>query len=464
MRLRGRRVTVNTYIVSELFFLALSLLLIGLCGVFVAAEFSLITVNRNSVRRHAERGDIGAKGVAKALSTLSTQLSGAQVGITITNLAIGLLAEPSLARMIKPLLADIGLHGSVVHAAAIALGVAIATVLTMVFGELVPKNLAIAKPLATAKTVQGVQRGFSRLMWYPIRALNSSANFIIRRMGLTPQEELASARSADELTSLVRRSAEKGTLPKHTAQMIERSLAFGDLIATDVMTPRIRVKTVLLTQTAADVIALAKHSGLSRFPVIKTNLDDVAGIVHVKHAIAVAEDKRASTPVSQIMRTAITAPSNIQLEPLLQLLKGGGMQLAVVIDEFGGADGIVTIEDLIEELVGEVQDEHDRATAAIRKTANDTWILSGLLRPDEISQALGLYLPDNEEVETLGGLAASELAHMPVTGDSFSLYVIDRNGDKKYVTLEIIRMDGRRVDRIRMTVKDIDPEAAEEPA
>jgi CBS domain containing-hemolysin-like protein len=444
---------------SEVFFIFISLLLIGLCGIFVAAEFAFITVNRSTAERHAERGDRKAKGVVVALHTLSTQLSGAQVGITITNLAIGFLAEPSIAQLLRHPLEQAGLEGSLVHVIAAVIGITIATIFTMVFGELVPKNLAISKPLATAKAVQGIQRNFSKLMWYPIKGLNGSANFVIRLLGLEPQEELASARSADELTSLVRRSAEKGTLPKDTARMIERSLAFGDLVATDVMTPRIRVKTVSVDNTASDVIQLARSSGLSRFPVVKTNLDDVTGLVHVKHAVAVAETERDKTLVSSIMRPAITVPSSIQLEPLLEMLKNGGLQMAIVIDEFGGADGIVTIEDLIEELVGEVHDEHDRSHAAIRTQSANTWIISGLLRPDEVGQELGIFLPESEEVETVGGLVTARLEHVPQAGDQVDITAIDRDGNDKIATLEVIRMDGRRIDRLRMTDKNPTPSA-----
>lgn len=435
---------------SELLFLIFGLALVALCGVFVAAEFALITVNRQTAERHAAKGDRRAKGVVIALHTLSTQLSGAQVGITVTNLGIGFLAEPAVASVLRQPLTDIGVAEAAVPGIAIALAVILATVVTMIFGELLPKNLAIARPLATAKAVQGIQRGFSRLMRQPIRGLNGSANFVIRKLGIEPQEELASARSADELTSLVRRSAEKGTLPKETARMLERSLAFGELTATDVMTPRIRVRTLTREATASDIIALARRTGHSRFPVVKNTLDDVVGIAHIKQAVSVPEDKRDETLVTTIMQPPIVVPSSIELDVLLETLKGGGLQIAVVIDEFGGADGVVTIEDLIEELIGEVQDEHDRARAKIRKLKDGGWALSGLLRPDEIGQEIGIFLPDEEEFETIGGLIADRLEHVPHVGEVIMLDAIDRDGTRTPVSLRVERMDGRRVDRLHM--------------
>lgn len=435
---------------SELLFFGLSLLLILLCGIFVAAEFSFITVNRPTVERLASRGDRKAQGVVQALKTLSTQLSGAQVGITITNLAIGLLAEPAISSFIDGPLESIGVSGATLTGVSLLLGVLIATVLTMIFGELVPKNLAIAKPLATARLVQSTQRGFSTLMHYPIKYLNNSANFFIRRMGLEPQEELASARSADELTSLVRRSAEKGTLPKETALMLERSLAFGDLTALDVMTPRGRVHTVNENDSAAHILDTARRTGHSRFPVVKTNLDDMVGIVHIKQVFAVPPPERQTTLAKHIMQQSIAVPSSLQLEPLLQTLRSGGLQMAVIIDEFGGADGIVTIEDLIEELVGDVRDEHDKASVDIRVRKDGTLTLSGLLRPDEIGRQLEVILPDEEEFETIGGLVADRLEHIPKVGDSIVIPGVNRNGDKLKVRLEVERMDGHRVERLRM--------------
>jgi len=445
----------------ELALLALSVALVVVCGLFVAAEFSLITVNRQTVERLAAKGDHRAQGVAQALKTLSTQLSSAQVGITVTNLAIGFLAEPAVASIIDGPLESAGVPASIVPGVAIAVGISIATAVTMVFGELVPKNLALSKPMATAKFVQASLLWFSKVMKYPIRLLNNSANFILRHVGIEPQEELASARSADELVSLVRRSAEKGTLAKETALMLERSLNFGELTALDVMTPRVRVRAIRSDQMVSEVFKLARTTGLSRFPVYGKNLDDIVGIVHIKYAVGVARELRDTTPVSNIMRPPVVVPSSNQLEPMLEALRKGGLQMAVVIDEFGGVDGIVTIEDLLEELVGEVKDEHDRSHTAIRKQDNGSWLLSGLLRPDEIGEELGVYLSEEEEVETIAGLITYKLERIPKVGDKVMLEGVDRDGKTLHVKLRVERMDGRRIDRAKMSiVKHADLEAA----
>lgn len=436
----------------ELLLLVVSVVLILLCGLFVAAEFSLLAVNRSTVERQAARGDRSAKGILSALQSLSTQLSSAQLGITITNLLIGFLAEPALAKLIDGPLLAVGVPESAVSGVAIITGVALATAGTMVFGELVPKNLAISAPLGTAKFVQKFQRSFTAVMAGPIRLLNNSANFLLRRVGVEPQEELASARSADELLSLVRRSAEKGTLSKETAAMMRRSLTFGDLTALDVMTPRLRMRTVHKDDSAEAVIAAAQDTGLSRFPVTGEHTDDIVGIVHIKQAITIERDKRATVKIHKIMREPVFVPSGLQLEPLLEQLRSGGMQMAVVIDEFGGTDGIVTIEDLLEELVGEVNDEHDRLKSAIRKRTETSWVLSGLLRPDEISDELDIYLPEHEEYETIGGLMAYELEHIPKVKDRVEVAAHDSEGQSFTASLTVEKMDGHRVDRIALTV------------
>ncbi len=434
----------------EIILLFISLVLILACGVFVAAEFSLIAVNRSTVERLSEKGDRHAQGVLRALTTLSTQLSSAQVGITITNLLIGFLAEPAIAMLLRPGLEALGVPSGATAPIAITLGLVLATALTMVFGELVPKNLAIAKPLATAKFIQAPLHLFTDSTRWVIRLLNGSANAVLRKMGIAPQEELASARSADELISLVRRSAEKGTLLRETAIMLERSLNFGDLTVQDVMTPRVRVKALAQDSYVKDVIELARNTGLSRFPVYGKNLDDVVGMVHIKHAFAIERSARKRTPVSAIMRPPVLVPATLELEPLLEDLRAGGFQMGIVIDEYGGMDGLVTIEDVLEEIVGEVHDEHDRIRASFRLMTDGTWLLSGLLRPDEVGEELGIFLPEEEEVETIGGLMLHHLEKIPVVGDTTALRCMDRGGETRLAQLTVERMDGRRVDRIRM--------------
>ena len=436
---------------TEWLLLAGSLLLVLTCGMFVAAEFAFVTVDRSQVDQQAAGGDAGAAGVQTALRSLSTQLSGAQVGITVTNLAIGYLAEPAIARLIDGPLAAAGLPAGGVRPVSITLALALSTFLTMIFGELVPKNLAIARPMATARATQAFQRGFTAANKLPIRLLNGSANAIVRRLGVEPQEELRSARSSTELASLIQRSADQGTLDHETADLMERSVEFGTRTAGEIMTPRVRTTSVEAGDRAAAVIELARQTGHSRFPVLDTE-DAVVGTVHVKHAVALSVPERSTTRIKHIMAKHIVVPDTMRLDPLLALLRQDGFQMAVVLDEYGGHAGIVTLEDVIEEIVGDIADEHDRLGARARQRRDGSWLLSGLLRPDEVEDLTGIELPEDEAYDTVAGLVVQTLGRIPESGDVAEVAVPDRSETEepreRLATLTVLHMDGLRVDRL----------------
>jgi CBS domain containing-hemolysin-like protein len=434
----------------EIALIAASAALVVACGAFVAAEFSFVTVDRSTVDRAAEEGDRQARGVQSALRSLSTQLSAAQVGITVTNLLIGFMAEPAIARLIDSPLESLGASEGAARGASVTIALLLATGATMVFGELVPKNLALAKPLATARAVQGFQRGFANSMRAVIAFLNGCANVILRRFGIEPQEELASARSADELASLVRRSAEQGTLAEETATLLERSLAFGERRAPDVMTPRSQVHWLRVDDPVVTVLRTARETGHSRFPVLESDSDDVAGIVHVKQAMGVPHERRHEVPVSAAMLPPLLVPTALELDPLLDQLRRGGLQMAVVVDEWGNVDGIVTLEDLVEEIVGEVQDEYDRRDGRVRREGVRSWSVTGLLRPDEVAEHIDLVLPEDEDYETLGGLIADRLERIPAVDDSVEVEARNDQGANRIAALTVLAMDGLRVDRVRL--------------
>ena len=444
--------------------LVVSILLIVAAGAFVAAEFAFLTVDRGQVDRLAAEGDGGAAGVQKALRSLSTQLSGAQVGITVTNLAIGFLAEPAISEIVDAPLRAAGLPEGAVAPVAVGLGLTLSTLATMIFGELVPKNLAVARPLQTARATQRFQRGFTSLNRLPIRLLNGSANAVVRRLGMEPQEELRSARSPAELQSLIQRSADQGTLDADTAELMDRSVEFGSRTAGEIMSPRVRVHSVDSTDRALAVIELARQTGHSRFPVYGEG-DEVVGTVHVKHAVALPVHERSTTRVRHIMVPPIVVPDSLRLDPLLALLRGEGFQLAVVLDEYGGHAGIVTLEDVVEEIVGDISDEHDRLGARVHRRRDGSWSLSGLLRPDEVEDETGIELPEHDDYDTIAGLVLRVLGRVPMAGD---VALVDLAGDperpavRRTARLHVERMDGRRIDRIRLTVEEsADPEAEE---
>ena len=286
---------------TEVLLLIVSLGLVLACGAFVAAEFSFVTVDRSTVERAVEEGDAGARGVLDALHNLSTQLSGAQLGITLTNLLIGFMAEPAIAKLIDGPLEDLGVPSGAVSGISVAIGLILATAFTMVLGELVPKNLAIALPLGTAKLVQGFMRGFTRVFRPVISLFNASANAVLHRLGIEPQEELASARSPEELTSLAARSAQQGTLAPDTATLLQRSIAFGDRRADDVMTPRTRARARATRSGGAPRSPGGPHPDRSDPRCVGTATWRLVAVA-VGHREAHTSSTRAPGPVS---RTAI---------------------------------------------------------------------------------------------------------------------------------------------------------------
>ena len=446
---------------TSLLLLVLALALVAACGVFVAAEFSFVTVDRAQVEQEAAAGDSGAQGLQRALRSLSTQLSGAQVGITVTNLAIGFLAEPSVSNLIDGPLDELGVPPGWVTPIAAAIGLLFGTFATMIFGELVPKNLALARPMVVAKATQRFQRGFTAVMRGPIRVLNGSANAVVRRLGIEPQEELRSARSSTELASLIARSASVGTLDPETAELMEKSVEFGSRTAGEIMTPRVRTLSLDESDRALQVIELTRESGHSRFPVLDAE-DTVVGTVHVKNAVALPVHERATTRVKHLMVKPIVVPDSLRLDPLLALLRGDGFQLAVVLDEYGGHAGIVTLEDVIEEIVGDIADEHDRLGEQVQPRRDGSWLISGLLRPDEVEDLTGITLPESEDYDTVAGLVLQVLGRVPSAGDIAEVAVADiyREEDdsrrERLVTLTVEHMDGLRIDRLTLRLLEPD--------
>lgn len=435
--------------------LGIAIILILGCGLFVAAEFSLITVNRSHVKQAAEQGDRRAAGVLKGMSTLSTQLSGAQLGITLTNLGIGFLAEPAIAALVVGPLQDFGLNQTLARSVSIGIALVLATILTMVFGELIPKNLAIAKPFATAKAVVGFQRGFSAATKPVLVFFNGNANWIVRRFGIEPQEELASTRSAEELVALVGHSAREGLLPSETAEMLRRTVAFGNRRAHDVMTVRSRMITVTAQETVHEVLELAARTGHSRFPLVDEGGHRVLGMVHIRALLAIPYAQRQQSAAGDSAEDAFLVPDTIELDELMDQMRNGGLQLAVLIDETGDVAGMLTLEDLVEEIVGEVRDEHDPEDSTIQVLSGNSWRLDAALRPDEANELLGCQIPEDSDYETLAGLLTVQLGKFGEVGDVVRLVVPgEPGGPHKELEFTIHATDGQRIASVDVTVSE----------
>jgi CBS domain containing-hemolysin-like protein len=395
---------------------------------FVTAEYSLITVDRALVHEMARAGDRAAQRVEAALRSLSFQLSGAQFGITVASLLTGYLAQPALAPLFPGFSAD-----SPVSA---ALALTVATLASMLFGELLPKNAALARPMELARITVPVQTAFSTAFRPVVVLLNGAANWVVRRLGIEPQEELASARAPEELGLLAALSARAGTLPPETAALLQRAIRFGDKRAAEAMTPRIDVVALPRDASVADLLTLSRTSGFSRFPLYVDTLDHVVGIGAVGDALAVPRETRSTTPAESIAWAPLLVPDSLTLDRVLAVLRESRRQMAIVVDEYGGTDGIITAEDLAEELVGEIEDEYDATVAA----STGTSVVSGGLRGDELAEQTGFPLPEGP-FETLGGFLMSRLGRIPRPGDT-----VREDGWDFTVT----SIDRHRVDEVRV--------------
>jgi CBS domain containing-hemolysin-like protein len=425
---------------TEWYLLALGVFLTIGTGVFVASEFSLINLERTELEKRQEQGERGLAPSIRALKLTSTHISGAQVGITITTMLTGFLAEPSLSKIIEPGLSFLGLTPTTQKAIAIGIALVLAALFATLVGELIPKKLALSLPLTVNKAVVRFQLLFTFIFSWLIWLLNTTGNAIVRSLGIEPKEELSSSRTAEELSSLVQRSASLGALQQRTADLITKTLELSQLTAADVMTPRTKLTSLDASATVQDVIALSHNTGFSRFPVFTGSTDDVDGIVHVKAAASVPREKRYQVPATALMVEPFRVPETMSLEKLMGVLRSHGLQLAIVVDEYGGTAGIVTLEDLIEELVGELGDEHDRAKVEITGGKDQSYSFPGMYRPDELLEKLAVKVPEDGSYETVAGFLMSQLGRVAAVGDEVSI----ENG-----VLRVERMDGRRVDRIR---------------
>ena len=405
----------------------------------MANEFALVAVDRARVRRHAEAGRAAARRTEDILARLSFHLSGAQLGITITSVLVGFIAEPAVATVLEPAVgAVVGEDRAV--GASIVLALALATVVQMVVGELVPKSLAISHPTRTAYRLAGVMHAYGVLAGPVVRLLNGAANGVVRRLGIEPQE-LPSVRGLDELDLLFRSSGAAGTLDEESLTLLTRAVRFSEKTAVDALVPRPETVGVSVEETVADLTARAVATGFSRFPVYDADLDEIVGVGHVKDAFGVPFDARTTTSVRDIAAPALVVPETMALSTLLGLLREKRTHLAVVVDEHGGTAGVITLEDVLEEIVGEIDDEHDRPAPPLTRVQRaGEWVLGGGLHRDEVFDACGFDVPDGP-FETLAGFVLDQLGRLPDERESF-----EHDG----WTVSVVEMDRLRVVAVRL--------------
>ncbi|KOV82421.1 hemolysin family protein [Nocardia sp. NRRL S-836] len=382
-------------------------------GYFVAQEFAYMAVDRGRLQQMAEAGDKAAERALRVTQKLSFMLSGAQFGITVTALLVGYVAEPLLGTGLADLL---GLPESFGVPLAMAVALIFATVVQMVLGELLPKNLAIAKPEALATWLSSSTLVYLKIAGPVIRLFDAAANRLLRSIGIEPVEELPQGATPEDLKQIVEDAGDQGHLDPELARLLDHGLDFRELVAEQAMTPRVNVQSVRFDEPASRVVRLL-DTGHSRFPVTGDDLDDIRGVVGLAEVLTLTPEQRPVTPIGDIASSALVVPATLPLPAVLERLRTERRQLACVLDEFGGFAGIISLEDLAEELVGEIHDEDDLIEDAIERVDDTRWQVPGRMRLDEIEDATGIALPDDDAYDTVSGFVLHRLGRIAEVGD-----------------------------------------------
>jgi CBS domain containing-hemolysin-like protein len=400
--------------------LALVLVVTAVTGYFVAQEFGYVAADRGRLRHEAAQGDRAAARALSVTERLSFVLSGAQLGITVTALLVGYVAEPFLGRGLAALLGVAGVPVAVSMPVSVTLALVVATVVQMVLGELAPKNLAIARPDAVAKRLSRSTLLYLAAFGPVIRLFDRAASRLLRRIGIEPVEELPEGATNEDLSQIIATSRAGGRLSPEVSALLDRGLDFRGRTAAEVMVPRVDVTFMAATDSAVDVVNLLS-TGHSRFPVRGATSDEILGIVAISDVLSVPPAERSSRPVSSLLREAIMIPSSLRLPQVLERLRAAHSQMACVVDEFGGFAGIITFEDIAEELVGPIRDEDDLPEPAPVRQDDGSWLVPARWRLDEISDATGVDLPVSDDYDTVSGMVMARLGRVAKAGDSLQL-------------------------------------------
>ncbi|MGW2180723.1 hemolysin family protein [Streptomyces sp. NPDC001732] len=409
-------------------------------GYFVAQEFAYVAADRLALAREAEAGDKRAARALKVLERLSFMLSGAQLGITVTGLVVGFLAEPSVSALLEPALGGTGLSNAVVSTISVVLAFVVATVLQMVLGELAPKNLALAVPERLAKSLAASTLVYLKIVGPVVHVFDGAANKLLRKVGIEPVEELHHGATLEELSHLIGESHERGELPADTAELLDHAMEFSERTLDEVMVPRADAVFVRKDAALAEAVDLIAEHGHSNYPVLGDHPDDVAGVLGVRELMRVPVERFQDLTTGEKARRPLLLPDTLPLPQAVAQMRERDDEFAVVLDEHGGVAGIVTYEDIAEELVGDIADENDKVVALAVPDV-DGWRVDAGRRLDEIEEATGIALPEEDDYDTVAGLIIDRLGRFPTIGDRLTV-----DG----VRIEVLSLDRHVPERVRI--------------
>ncbi|MGI8518501.1 MAG: hemolysin family protein [Acidimicrobiia bacterium] len=407
-------------------------------GFFVAAEFAFTAARREVVEEISGRGAKAAVGIMR---NLSTALAGAQVGITISTLVLGYVAEPAIAGIIEAALGWIGIPAAVLHTIALVVALLIVVFLHMVIGEMAPKNIAIATPERLAVWLGLPFQWFMTVFRPLVFSLNWLANGFLRLFGVEPRDELETTHSAEDLAVVIAAGRQEGIFEEFASKLLSGAIRFSERDASEVMVPRPDIIARSCISTPYELEKAVIEEGFSRIPIFESNIDEIIGFVHAKDLLLVSDEGYDQQIEPSLIRPLLAVPESASIRLLLNEMQRSGRHLALIVDEHGGTAGLLTLDDIAEELVGDIRDEYDASEDAPRQlTGRDRYHVPGAIRPDELRNLTGLKLPEGE-YETLGGYVMDRLGR------------IARKGDRVEVenwTICVKQMDGRRVTELEL--------------
>lgn len=410
-------------------------------GFFVAAEFAFTAARREVLERMHSRS---ARAAVSAMTELSNTLAGAQVGITLATLLLGFVAEPAVAGLLELSIGWLPIPSGVLHTIALVISLLIVVFLHMVIGEMAPKNIAIATPERLALWLALPFQGFMTIFRPLVFSLNWLANLFLHLFGVEPRDALETVHTAEDLATVISAGRKEGVIEEFASKLLSGAILFSERDASEVMVPRPDIVAAPATSTPADVERMVIEQGFSRIPIYGRDIDDLIGFVHAKDLLAILDDQHDQPIDQSLIRPLLVVPETAKIRPLLNEMQRTGRHLALIIDEHGGTAGLLTLEDIAEELVGEIRDEYDEGEAAVHRIGTADWYyVPGSARPDQLRSAVGIDLPEGE-YETLGGFVMDRLGRIPRRGDHIE--------HDRWV-LRVRRMDGRRVAEVELMAR-----------
>ena len=427
--------------ISLLFNLLIIVLLLFFNAFFVAAEFALVGVRKTRIKQLANEGNFNAKLALDAIKNIDRYIAAVQLGITIASLGIGWVGESTLAKLLLPIFHFLPLKAEIIaaHSLAVTISFALITILHVVIGELMPKSIALQFPVGTTLWVAKPMYVVTRLFAPMIFLLNGLGNSLLRLLKIEPAPAHQAVYSTEELNMLIDASYKGGVLNQKEAEILQNVFKFSDLTAQDVMIPRPDMVCIPIDATSEDIYKIIIDNQYTRYPVYKENIDDIIGFLHTKDLFSVMV-KKEEINLSLLLREKFYVPETMPIEKLAQEFQKRKFQMAIVVDEFGGTSGLVTHEDVLEEILGEVQDEFDDEECEFSKISENEYEVCGKYRIDEFAEKFGIKL-DDEDITTIGGYVVKMLGRIPITNDEVT---------DEYFTYTISEMDSSRIVKIKI--------------